>query len=524
MGNALTNAFSEWNRMLIDQQQWNVEHEKIRADKQNQHMLNVERAKDMAIQREQTQLGIQAQRQQNILQGQKVKELEEYMKPRQVNIYDHMPRTFVDDPEYVESVKDVFRDIDPGVKFSVADGMVVGSTGQPLMMDGPTLEQRIPFLSDVRRGYTDGPAQWKQAYATILPQYEAALKTHKKYKGMARADAQAKRIKAWDDIKRLEPQVNELRQNLSDDGVQSYYDNNAAYFDSKASWAASRGMKKAEEFYRSRGNDFRSRGDAYFKGSVGTGQKATYKAIYDTDQNSPTYGHAVDFYKGTIMGMPELGPNRAYEKPPALTSEKKGFDDIKPDAVLNNIEQVYTTAQRGAVIQDPLLADKQATHTGVARALMELTDENGNRAYSNMEAQTASQEFMKQISDTYFDRILSYKGKTPKMIQDEVNKMVRPQDNPKWKDLPKEEQVLRAQKSKLFKRWLEDNNVTLTASNINRVMGDWELFFWKKEVEATTGIPASTVYTPSKYTRSQKMRMERMGAKIFNKQRDKDDN
>lgn len=48
MSNALANSFREWNKMLIDQQQWNVKHEEIRAKKERDHEIGLIQAQDAA--------------------------------------------------------------------------------------------------------------------------------------------------------------------------------------------------------------------------------------------------------------------------------------------------------------------------------------------------------------------------------------------------------------------------------------------------------------------------------------------
>jgi hypothetical protein len=525
MSQAMANSFREWNRMLIDQQQWDVEHEKIQADKENAHMLNVERAKDMAIQREQAQLNIQAQRQQNILNSLKVKGVEEYMKPRPVNIYNYLPPGFHQDKEQLNAAKQVFTDLDPDVGFSLADGLVVDDTGAPIMMDGSTIEQKIPFLADIRRGFIDGPTQWKEEYESVMPQYEAAVKEYAKARKGHPAENQQRRQAAFAQMQQLGPLVKELASKMDD--IEGHYDTQAAYFDSRAAWAAANHMRDAETFYTGRANDFRSRRDAYTKAQSTGLSKAKNHAMYDTDPNSPTYGHAVDFWKGREIDQPDLPGNRSWVRPPALKGSGDKEDSIKPDQVLDNIDKQYQMAVKGAVIPDPLLEEKANTHKSIFRSMILMKDANGKKMFTNLQADQEAQSFIDRSSNQYWNEVMSYKGKNPKQVMakaEEFNKAGgdKYKETKGWDKLSADDKQYRRQIGQLFRMWKTETKPQFTPGNINRLMGEWELYRWKHEVGLATGLPWDTVYTPSKYTRSKKLRMQRLGSKVFEKEQGRD--
>jgi hypothetical protein len=526
MSQAMANSFREWNRMLIEQQQWDVEHEKIQADKENAHMLNVERAKDMAVQREQAQLNIQAQRQQNIINSLKVKGVEEYMKPRPVNIYDYLPMGFHNDKEQLNAAKQVFTDLDPNVGFSLGDGRVVDDSGAPIMMDGATLESKIPFLADIRRGFVDGPTQWKSTYEELMPKYQAAQKQYKDARKKHPAESQHARSAAWSEMQQLKPVLDELQGKMND--IPGHYDNQAAYFDGRAAWAASQHMDDAEKFFRTRANDFRGRRDAYEKNSV-KGQ-IKYKAIYDTNPNSPTYGHAIDFFKGHLIDLPELSGNRSYEKPPALKGSGEKEDSIKPDQVLDNIDKQYQMTSKGQLIPDPLLEEKANTHKSIFRQMILMKNEDGTRQFSNIQADQEAQRFMQQSDKQYWNNILDYRGKNDKEVLNKANEWHtwgsdRYKNAKGYNKMSKDDRQYNRQIGQLFKMWNAETqfNKKVTPSNVRRLMQDWELYRWKHEVALATGLPWDTVYTPSKYTKSKQMRMRRLGVKIHEKELAKDE-
>jgi hypothetical protein len=130
----LRDAFHDINKLLIDKQQWDAEHEARTQDQGIKRMMMESQLQDQALQRKKLQLD--------------AKENELKMRPAEVNIHDYVPNN--------EHTQKMLYDTDPNLQINLAKvwggstidrvtGKVMGDDGNPIIM--PTFEKGLKSVA-----------------------------------------------------------------------------------------------------------------------------------------------------------------------------------------------------------------------------------------------------------------------------------------------------------------------------------------------------------------------------------------
>lgn len=130
----LRDAFHDINRLLIDKQQWDAEHEARVSDQGIKRMMTESQLQDHALQRKKLEL--------------EAKENELKMRPTEINIHDYVPNN--------EHTQKMMYDTDPNLQVNLAKvwggstidrvtGKILGDDGNPVMM--PSFEKGLKSVA-----------------------------------------------------------------------------------------------------------------------------------------------------------------------------------------------------------------------------------------------------------------------------------------------------------------------------------------------------------------------------------------
>lgn len=491
MSEALARGFEQWNRMLIDQQQWDVKRELGNQQAETNHMLAVEQGKDMAMNREKMQVSIQGQRMQNMLTEMQLKDEQEYRTPREQSLYPLMGRDFVNNPEQLEAVKDTFRHLDPNVKVSKADGMVY-SGDKPLLMSGQQMSQALPMLDLIRTGWNDTPVDARIELAQNTKDYEELQAKHNKLKDVTHASA--RRNELWKQMDDLKDNMKVLAPLATDDGALKYYQDQAGRYRTQAALAYSKYGKKAGDFLSKRADNFEKKNNAlmsvvYGKKSASKQYAPTRMQIYDANPASPRYRQTIGepFFHNPLAPVPVLGEGQSYQLPPVLKG--KGGDglggkgsmtaDQMNDNLLNAFKSANPTGFQGNIMKDEM-SGKYDTAVAIGKIKGESLKEDGTH-----EGYFTGQVFAKGAVNKIEKR---YWGP-----REQVDKWTIPEAIDKAKKL--------IAGNKPFANWVRASGEPLNEENVKEALKAWAEISWKIDIIRTYGINEHDIYQPNEFTR-----------------------
>lgn len=490
MSEALARGFEQWNRMLIDQQQWDVKRELSNQQAQTNHMLAVEQGKDMAMGREKMQVSLQGQRMQNQLTEMKLKDEQEYRRPKQQSLYPLLGRDFVDNPEQLEAVKDTFRHINPNIKISKADGAIY-SGDQPLLMSGQQMEQALPMLDLIRTGWNDTPVEARIELAQNTKTLNEMQSNYAKLKDTPHSAST--RHELWKQMDSLKDDMKVLAPLATDDGALKYYNDQAGRYRTSAGLAYANYGKKAGDFLSKRADSFEKKSDALLKVVYGKKAGKTYAPtrmqIYDANPASPRYRQTIGepFFHNPLAPVPALGEGQSYQLPPVLKNGKgDGLGGLKQmtadqmnDNLLNSFKSANPTGFVGNIMKDEMTG-KYKTAVAIAKVKGESKKEDGSHE-GYFTGQVFAQGAVNTMEKAYWQPI------------EQVDKWTVPEAVEKAKKM--------IAGNKPFAEWIRASGEPLNESNVKEALKNWSIISWKINVIRSYGITEQDIYTPNEFTR-----------------------
>jgi len=494
MSEALARGFEQWNRMLIDQQQWDVKRELGNQQAQTNHMLAVEQGKDMAVGREKMQLSIQGQRMQNQMAEMQLKDEQEYRRPKQQSLYPLLGREFVNNPEQLEAVKDTFRHINPNVKISKADGTVYAGD-QPLLLSGHQMTQALPMLDLIRTGWNDTPAEARLELAQSTKTLGEMQSNYSKLKNVPHSAST--RHELWKQMDALKDDMKTVAPLATDDGALKYYSDQAARYRSSAALAYANYGQKAGDFLSKRSDRFEEKSSALLKAIYGKKSGNTYAPVkmqlYDANPASPRYRQTIGtpFFQNPLAPVPPAPEGQSYQLPPVLKNGKgTGLGDGKGEMTFDNfndnVRNHFKTALPtglGGDITKPEIVGKMETAVAIGKNIAEAKKEDGTYVgYAT--GQTEAYAAINRMEKAYWGPL----EQADKWTTDEA--------------VAKAKQMIKGNKP--FAEWIRASGETLNEGNVKEALKNWAIISWKLNAIRTYGITEDQIYVPNEFTRKMK--------------------
>jgi hypothetical protein len=512
MSEALARGFEQWNRMLIDQQQWDARREVTNAQAETQHMLAREQAKDMAVNREKMQLSIQGQRIQNQLAQEELNNIEAYKTPVQQSVYPIIGRDFVNNPEQLDAVKKTFGHLHPDIKINPADGSVYGG-GQPLLISGQQMSQMLPMLDLIRTGWQDTPVEARLSLAEKTEQLSTLQAEYKKLGNTERGNIEkvpifAKMAKLRDEIKVLTPLA-------SDDGALKSYSDSTNRYRTAASYAYANYGKQAGDFLSKRGDEFFAKEQTLRKARYNKKTKSPamkWLQRYNADPKSDRYGQTVGvpFPHDPSGPAPDPGALISYSAPPAIKAGQNN-DGLGPpmteDQMVKNFRNYYKSAHPSGFIGDVTLKEmegKIGTAQAIGKNYGETKKKDGTyRGYGD------GLDFGKMAVSS-----MEKKYWEPLERIEELGKL-KTKDGQRA-DLAEGYRLL--SEDKAFARFVADSGEKLNEDNIQEALKAWAISIWmttavKPISEGGYGLDERQIYTPNATTRRIQKSFDETGKK-----------
>lgn len=502
MSQAMTNAFNQWNKMLIDQNQWDAQRNAANADFAIRSVLMEEQAKDAMLKRKQLKLSMDAQRMQNELTAAKVRDMREYETPMEFSMYNIAGMDWINNPNARDDMRRVFSHTGEDVKFRKSDGAVVVD-GKPLELAPRELEKMVPMIDYVRRRHTDRPALWMQARENIQAQLDEIKTARGQMSGEPRY--QGTKAALFKQQRALQSELDRLNNKLSQSGLTTYYDKKASDFENAAAWMSANHMDDAAKYLTDSANFFRQAQANIMN------RKKQMLPVYNIDPTSPKFGMPTGRHVAWdgYSPLPPLAPGKeSYTNVPSeflrfRLEGGNGASDLKGTLSHNNainaIDDYYTQFIEG--INDPAIENKKNFHADMYNQLITMQDEEGNYVYDRnnpdrfAKALADSREYMRAFDERYTQETGFVRGLNAKQAMSVLQNGIKTKDGKYWLWSPDE--------SKAFGSWAKDmKGETPNANNILELMEEWRRYKWKLWVRRETGIPMESIYNPSEFKRS----------------------
>lgn len=390
MSEALARAFDQWNKMLIDQQQWDVQRERSNQDFALKSMMLEEEARNNQMRREQMALSMQAQKQTIALQQQKVDDLKRFQTPMETSLYPIIGDDFAQTREGRDRMALLFAEHGEGVTVSPADGVLIDKNGKRIPIAPSEIASKIGMMDYINRSYRNMPDKIIAAQTQAQAQYDAL---QKKYNQLS-TGPEASRFfpelaKIKKDMASAKGRVNRASKALESSSLSSFYGREAGDFESGAAFFRQYGDAAADQvkWLETQAEKFRTQEQAYLADSLKE-KKSKPKIMYrvNNDLSSDEYGKTIDtvtVYPNTDVSklVPEDGTVILDDQPRFLTAKDRGEGgDSKAkqptplswDNVNDNIHNRYQIAINklgGPDVTSGAVFDKRETHKKVAKGL-----------------------------------------------------------------------------------------------------------------------------------------------------------
>jgi hypothetical protein len=388
----LRDSFREFNKMLIDKQQWDAQHE-----------LNVA---NQAIQNKMIEANLQDQQLRREVLMTQAEKARQYRTPQVFDLASMLgpDDTLLQNKEFISNMKRTLDDNDQ-YTWNPAIRQFVDANDEPLRISPLELERRLPAVVGMIDQYEDTPARVINAIRINeenIAQGKKNLAILKGDPGRNIADIAKQR----EIIKDHEEQLAFQESFFEPQRLISYYDEKQSRMRQAATWAQGRGLKELSAHFSKAADNFAGSGrvvlDKYLAAS-GLSGKGTWTKFPVYDQSGKEVGVA---QMHSISSIYKFKGKKMAELPEGLTITKPSAEGVKDfgKAGLDFIEK--NLRPRDQVVG---LTPQQNSIAAVARNLfndMEAKNPVKNYGHARVVGQKAIKQ-AKQLHEVWLNRLLA---------------------------------------------------------------------------------------------------------------------
>jgi hypothetical protein len=274
----LRDAFNEMNRMFIDRQEWQAEHER--------------RAESDAFNRQQAERQEKRQAMVDEMNTIKLAKARQQITPRDFSIYElgdpENIKAVMADPKVQALMEKAIDDGGIGYKFSPADGGFIAPDGSRLQMSPMQAQSRAMAFYGIIDMHQKAPEQVQTNLLELQTAKKALEAERKKHSGPAANRFVGQEAEIDTKLAAINGEINRHQQFLdpSNPELFKYYRNKSNRMNKRAQWATSVGADALATLFRQSASDLDKSANLAFKALVEkptkTGQKkVTYYAKRD---------------------------------------------------------------------------------------------------------------------------------------------------------------------------------------------------------------------------------------------------
>jgi hypothetical protein len=434
MSGALERSFDQWNKMLIDQQQWDVQRERSNQNFELQKMMLEEEAKDKALQRENLRLGMQAKEQQIALQQQQVDNLKAFQTPVEMSLYPIIGNDFAQSKDGREKMSMLFAEHGENVTISPADGVLMdGDRRIPIAPQ--EIANKLSMMDFINRGHRNMPDKILASKDQAMQKYNEASKQHNFYKKQPETRFQARTAQHKAEMNSAKAQVEKANRALEDSSLASFYGREAGDFEAGSAYFRRFGKVASDQvqWLENQAEKFRTLQNNHLASALKRKpDKPTTMYVVDNDPFSGTYKRVKRQYQVyPTTNQDELINNDGSEilvtTPTWMSDKQRGIGDdtkkgktptpMSQDQVRDNIRQKYQIALQSMTgvneVTSAAVFEKRSTQEYIAdRIGLMLEGEGASNPWGNAQVTAdAIMTKMELLHGSTLDKAESYTDK-----------------------------------------------------------------------------------------------------------------